>query len=109
VFRVVRGYPGLPLRLSSFAAALIWIQGRNIALNRTCSHLIRVNRTILKHFFIGLGGLDGTGQGSGMVCLSIWRRPNLPPKTDSRPAPGKVLRLTGFAPKLVGRKENRPR
>lgn len=26
-----------------------------------------------------------------------------------RPAPGKVLRLTGFAPKLAGWKENRPR
>jgi hypothetical protein len=26
--------------------------GKKTALNRTCSHLIRVNRTILKHFFI---------------------------------------------------------
>ncbi len=53
----------------AFRPAFLWIQGRNIALNRIFSHLIRPFRTILKHFFIvRLDRLDGAGWGNGMVC-----------------------------------------
>ena len=54
--------------------AFLGIQAQKIALNGTCSHLIRLNRTILKHFFRKNRKIESNQCcGGQIVCKDLYR------------------------------------